>query len=222
MNPQIIRSQRKTLALQINPDATLIVRAPHQLPLTKIQEILQKKRGWIERKQHAALETFRATRRIRLRAGEKLPYLGEEYPLSLISSSSPEFQFNGREFLIAQEMFEKGKVLLEKWYRAQALQIIGERVGYYATLTGWLPSNITITGARQRWGSCSNKGKLNFSWRLILAPAWVVDHVVIHEIVHLAEHNHSPQFWAKVRELDPRYREAKTWLNRHSAQFQFD
>jgi predicted metal-dependent hydrolase len=100
----------------------------------------------------------------------------------------------------------------ERWYRAQAEEVITERVRLFAVRSGLAFQGLRISGAKSRWGSCSSKGTLNFSWRLIMAPLWVVDYVVVHELSHLVEHNHSKRFWAHVARYFPDYTNARRWL----------
>jgi hypothetical protein len=102
-------------------------------------------------------------------------------------------------------------------YKKQAKQFIPARVGELSSLTGLSYKGIKITSARKRFGSCSLTNKLTFSWRLLLAPEEVLDYVIIHELAHTAEKNHSKRFWSKVRELMPDYRSAHTWLKQNGA-----
>jgi predicted metal-dependent hydrolase len=92
----------------------------------------------------------------------------------------------------------------------------------YAKQHGFVYSKIGITGARTRWGSCSAKGSLNFSWRLIMAPLEIIDYVIIHELVHLRYHNHSRAFWKGVADILPDYRARKAWLTQNSHRFTLD
>jgi len=101
---------------------------------------------------------------------------------------------------------------LEASLRARAKIVLPQRVAYFADLMGVAPAQIKITGARTRWGSCSAKGNLNFSWRLMLAGGPEIDYVVVHELAHLREMNHSPRFWAVVEAALPDYRERKKSL----------
>jgi predicted metal-dependent hydrolase len=106
---------------------------------------------------------------------------------------------------------------VEHWYRAQAREILAERVALYSQRSGLRCTAVNITGARTRWGSCSRRGSLSFTWRLVKAPLWVVDYVVAHEIAHLAHHNHSSRFWATVGELYPEFKLARNWLRENQA-----
>jgi predicted metal-dependent hydrolase len=110
--------------------------------------------------------------------------------------------------------------LLEWWYRDEARRIINLRVREFAAILGVIYSRLTIRDGRSRWGSCSSLGGLNFSWRLILAPPEILDYVVIHELAHLRELNHSPRFWAIVAAHCPAYRTHQRWLKEHGAALQ--
>ena len=97
----------------------------------------------------------------------------------------------------------------------QALEVILERVAYFAPLVGVDYGRITIRNQKSRWGSCSSKGNLNFNCLLVLMPPDVLDYVVVHELCHRKEMNHSPQFWAEVRKVLPDYEKQKLWLKEH-------
>lgn len=104
----------------------------------------------------------------------------------------------------------------ERWYRRQARERLTasvQRESARLGLDGW--QRIRIGDTRSRWGSCSARGTLSFSWRLVVAPSWVADYVVVHELCHLRHMNHSPRFWALVREAYPRHAEAQAWLRTH-------
>ena len=97
----------------------------------------------------------------------------------------------------------------------EALGFIPDRAAYYAPLVGASYGRITIRAQRSRWGSCSSKGNLNFNCLLMLVPAHVLDYVVVHELCHLRELNHSPRFWAEVERILPDYKVSRTWLKEH-------
>lgn len=101
---------------------------------------------------------------------------------------------------------------LEAPYRQAAKEYIPKRVAYYAELLDITYATISIRDQKTRWGSCSSKGNLSFSWRLILAPPKVLDYVVVHELCHRKEMNHSPRFWALVESMIPDYKTHRKWL----------
>lgn len=104
---------------------------------------------------------------------------------------------------------------VKDWLKKKARQEIEGQVVDLASRLDKRHGRITIRDTRSRWGSCSSTGALNFSWRLILAPSWVLDYVVAHEVAHLAEQNHSPAFWAIVEGLNGNAKAARDWLSRH-------
>jgi len=94
----------------------------------------------------------------------------------------------------------------------EAHKEIHARCMWFSIMTGYSPSSLRITNARQRWGSCTYRGGLNFSWCLIQAPLEIVDYVIVHELVHLRQPDHSRKFWSKVEELMPDYQRRRKWL----------
>lgn len=103
---------------------------------------------------------------------------------------------------------------LKDWLAAAAARDLTERVDWHAANLGLKRGRIAVRDQKSRWGSCSSTGSLSFSWRLVMAPAFVLDYVAAHEVAHLAEMNHGPRFWALVRRTMPRTDEAKRWLHK--------
>lgn len=103
----------------------------------------------------------------------------------------------------------------EKKMRKLALDAFIERSCYYGEKMGVRFKKIRLSSAKTRWGSCSLRGNLSFNWKLIQAPVEILNYVVVHELAHLVEHNHSPRFWAKVAEFHPDFKTAKQWLKKH-------
>ena len=173
-NVIIKRSNRKTLAIQITPDAQVLVRAPYRMSDSVINEFLRQKERWISSHLEKMLQKKEAC--------EQLPRLS---------------------YKDIQKLAD------------QALQLIPQRVAYYAPLVGVTYGRITIRNQKTRWGSCSAKGNLNFNCLLMLAPPEVMDYVVVHELCHRKEMNHSPRFWAEVERILPDYKVRRKWLKDH-------
>ena len=178
MNVKIIRSNRKTLAIQINPDLSVTVRAPMYAPQSDIERILIEKESWIQKH----------IERIREQEAKKKEIQGESVE---------------SEYLTNEEI----KKLADK-----ALQHIPKRVSYYAKQIGVTYGKITIRNQKTRWGSCSGKGNLNFNCLLMLTPPEVIDYVIVHELCHRKEMNHSGAFRAEVEKILPDYKEQVKWL----------
>lgn len=198
--------------MQIAPDSSIIVRAPEKIPEEIIHQAIQKKLPWIIKKQKLARERFVPVVKREFASGETFLYLGELYKLQVFLDANDPLVFNGMEFKLSGRYLLNAKKIFEKWYRKQTKEIINNRAKLYAEMAGLKYARISITGAKSRWGSCSFKGNLNFSWKLIMAPQRVVDYVVIHELVHLSERNHSRRFWDKVSVFMPDYKNCRKWL----------
>lgn len=167
---RVIRSSRKTMALQILADGEILVRAPYDINEKEIAEFVNKNSSWIEKHLKTAAETNR-------------------------EESEPRFTIDE-----IREMAEK------------ALNVIPERVEYYAKLIGVTYGRITIRNQKTRWGSCSSKGNLNFNCLLMCTPPEVIDSVVVHELCHRKHMNHSKAFYAEIKKVYPEYEKWNTWL----------
>lgn len=157
MEYTLIRSKRKTLAVQITREAEIVVRAPMRLPKSEIERFLAQREDWIE--EHLAIQTQRI---------EAHPEPSEEERAELI---------------------------------ARAKRELPERVAYWSSIMGLVPTGVKITSARSRFGSCSGKNSLCFSWRLMLYPEAAIDYVVVHELAHITHKNHGPYFYTLIESV---------------------
>jgi len=210
---QIIRSQRKTLALIVKPNGSLIVRAPYRIAETSIREFVEDNALWIEKKQAEVQEIIPLPPKQYI-LGDIFMYLGNAYPLEVVKGQEQPLLLE-ENFKIAASAQSYAALAFERWYRRQARDILNEHVDLYAKQYNLQYKKIRITSARSRWGSCSANGSLNFSWRLIMTPIEVVEYVVIHELVHTVFHNHSKRFWKKVQKIMPDYKERRKWLRKN-------
>jgi len=220
-NPQphidrLIRSNRRTLALIVELDGSVTVRAPRRASRKAIEAFVADKADWIAHKQ-ARAKVLAAERRAlekTYREGETHLYLGQAYPLRRPAGAGKRVAFDEHAFSLPADCPEPAAAF-ERWYRRAARALLQERVAVLAATHGYTVKRVRITGARTRWGSCSSTGSLNFSWRLVQAPPDVVDYVVVHELVHLEHPNHSKVFWRRVAELCPDYAAQRAWLRTH-------
>lgn len=210
---QIVRSKRKTLALIVKPDGSVIVRAPMRTSEKAIREFVEQHVEWVRKKQAEALVSLPPAPKQYV-LGETFLYLGNTYSLEVVKGQKKPLLLEG-SFKLAASVQSKAELVFERWYRAQARQILTERVNAYAGQYGFQYKKIGITSARTRWGSCSADGSLNFSWRLILTPLEAIDYVVVHELVHTVHHNHSKRFWNRVETIMPDYKERRKWLRKN-------
>jgi predicted metal-dependent hydrolase len=178
---KLIRSRRKTISLVVAQDATLVVRAPLTTPKEYIQDLVFKKRFWIKKKQEILRERYKRNPPKEFVNGEAFLFLGNVYRLKIVDDGV-DIEL-GDSLEIPKRLLPHAKHLLIGWYRKQAHTKIMECVEWYAKLAGLRYESIKITGAEKRLGSCSINGKLNFSWRLMMAPLGIIDYVVVHELV---------------------------------------
>lgn len=211
-NIRIIRSKnRRTVSLQILPDASIVVSVPDSFPDTKIKKLIQEREEWINKH----LQIIHARKSILNASLEKeYFYLGKGYQLEMRTNQKEVVELTDK-FYVASKNKNLIKNFMESWYKVQARKIIGERVKLYATHAKLDYVSVGITSAETRWGSCSFDKKLNFNWKLIMAPLPVIDYVIAHELAHTVELNHSNYFWKTVGKIYPIYREHRTWLKRH-------
>jgi predicted metal-dependent hydrolase len=213
---KLVRSKRRSLALEITPNATLIIRAPMQLSINRIEEFVNTKKDWIRKKQREILEKHQIMPK-KYEDGEGFLYLGKKYKLEIVDWQNQPLFFN-QGFKLSRGHVKNAQKIIGSWYKEEAKRLIGEQLLYYSSISGLKYKGVKISNASKRWGSCSGKGNLNFSWRLIMAPLSVFDYVIVHELVHIQEHNHSKRFWKKVEEIMPDYKMSRKWLkgNGHS------
>jgi len=214
---KLVRSKRKSLSLIVETDGSLTVRAPLRMKETDIWHFIEAKKDWIERKQAQVKKDALPSRRYV--DGERFWYLGREVPLHIVSDSHPALVMD-RVFKLTKSAQPQAQSHFEKWYKKQARKVLTERVGYFSQKYGFKVGKIRISSARTRWGSCSAKGTLSFTWRLVMAPVNVIDYVVVHELCHLKELNHSKAYWAQVEAILPGYKQQRSWLKKQGRKLQ--
>ena len=214
----LVRSKRKTVALYVLLDGSLLVRAPLRASKKLIDAFVLSKAEWIEKQRLKLSHQIASRKEKAINQSNTIYYLGKNYPLEIVEKLEKQLIFDGKRFYLAKNDSNPASNAIEAWFRRQARQILNERVLWFSRNHHFDPKKIRITSARTRWGSCSSRGTVSFSWRLIMAPIDVIDYVVVHELVHLNEKNHSRRFWEKVKNILPGYAQHVQWLksNGHS------
>jgi predicted metal-dependent hydrolase len=205
---RIVRSSRaRQVRLRSLHDGVIEVVVPPRIRLPSIEDILRSKQRWIEGQlgRADALPSIQWNR---------IDYLGNEYAVTVQRHPGR----TGRIFMEHQDIFLKAPAgvpvvpIIESFLRQQARAILHERANVWADVMQVQYRRLSVRDQRTRWGSCSATGGLNFSWRLIMAPLPVLEYVVIHELMHLRELNHSTRFWDGVATYCPEYRQHRAWL----------
>ncbi len=147
-----------------------------------------------------------------------LLYLGQTYALQPSEATRDQVYIEEDQLVVHYKPRENesplivvGKLLLE-WYAKQAGSTLSARTAHWGKMIGVSPSRITIRDQKTRWGSCSSKGSINYSWRLIMAPSKVIDYLVVHELCHMLQANHSKAYWELVAHYIPDYAAQRQWL----------
>ena len=206
------------MALEITRNAQLIVRMPRFASIAEVKKFIWEKRGWIEQKIAEVSVRVNSRSPKKFIAGEEFYYLGEKHPLEITKEQNTKLKFNYK-FYLPEKARYKAKSLFINWYKKQAKLNIPKRVRWYANLHKLKFASIKISSAERRFGSCTSRGNLNFTWRLILLPLRIVDYVVVHELAHLVHHNHSQRFWSQVEKMLPDYKERRKWLKKNGEKY---
>lgn len=210
----IVRSpRRKKLTITVERDRSVVVHAPESTPEEKIHQVVKAKRQWIFEKIHHP-QKYRDLPHPpgkELVNGESALYLGRHYRIEVVKAGLSEIQFSQR-FLIPAIKAEKRREVLREWYIQRAKAKIIPRVKHHARELGVIYTKVKIVDNLYRWGSCTVNNNVNFNWRLIKAPMFVIDYTIVHELAHLIEANHTPRFWNIIRAQAPTMEKAKTWL----------
>ena len=194
--------RRKNITLAID-DGQMRVLAPDRTPLRQIDEIVQARADWIEQRLAAPPP---ARLRDQLRPGGSLPLLGQRYP---VVNGPRAFRFHDDPASDASRHFSLNPYAAnvvesaEAWFRQEARTKIGDQVAHWAPTIRVEPTRIQIRDQKTRWGSASAKGTLSFNWRLIFAPPEIIDYVVVHELCHLRQPDHSRAYWRLVESVMP-------------------
>ena len=214
MDYDILFSDRKSLGLTVERDRSVVVRAPLGTSRERIEEFVQAKKRWIFEKQSHP-QKYRPPRAIKeFVSGESVLYLGRSYRLNVRDAEEELVKLDGKFFVCGPRHVDLKKCFKE-WFVERARLTIPPRVELYAKNMDAAYNRIMISDMKYRWGSCTPNKNLNFNWRLIRAPMHVVDYVVVHELAHVLEHNHSPRFWQHIRTQVPKFEACKDWLRRH-------
>lgn len=207
----LIYSKRRTLAIHVLPDGTVEARAPKGMSRRRVQAFLDSKEPWILRKQADLLAREALRRQQRLEPGQVIRLLGRPVRLEIAGADPPAPDGETILFLTGEGP-DQWREEIAAAARAAAKEYIPGRVAELAARWGFRCAGVTITGARTRWGSCSGKDRLSFSLRLAYAEPAAADYVILHELAHTREHNHSARFWAIVATQMPDYRQRQAEL----------
>jgi len=215
LNFQLVRSKRrrKTISLHIKEDGRVVIYVPYHTPKGEIEGFIKEKESWVIKKISEKGRSIKETEKAFI-SGEKFLYLGESYPLEIGDTHyrGLPLKLSFGKFILDKDRLEEARDLFIHWYKREAKEKIEGRIHYFSNRLQLFPKGLKITSAKYRWGSCSRDSRLSFSWKIIMAPLSVIDYVLIHELVHIKEKNHSKRFWTYLETILPDYRKHRFWL----------
>lgn len=211
MQYTLIRSKRKTLAVHIVKGGKVEVRAPLSLPIKDIERFLLQKQNWIHSHVQKILVQEAAKSQFTLNYGDTVLLMGKKIPILPNTSQKP--LFNGNSFLIPKDLqSEKIKTACIQLYKQIAKTYLTQKTAVFSNRMNVFPRKVEIGSAKKRWGSCTSDQTIRYSWRLMMAEEDVIEYVVVHELAHIYQMNHSPQFWRIVAFYLPDYKQRQRKL----------
>ena len=202
---EVARARRITIRVT---HEGVVVTKPRRVPKYEVEEFVKASEEWILERlaehEKKVVETL----------NDRVPYLGEDRAIR--RASVPPVRLAADEFWAVGESVEERMANVVGWMRRRAKPVIREAVARLSAEMGLVVRRVSIRDQRSRWGSCSSEGSLSINWRLIMTPPTVLEYIVVHEIAHIEEHNHSARFWSIVETQCPDYRESEVWLDDNS------
>lgn len=207
-------ARRRHLELVIDRGGELVLASPESLDTQTMAAFVREKKLWLYTKLAEKASRLQPPQGKQFVSGEGFPYLGRSYRLQLVKGSDqlvPLKLENGR-FKLHSPLAGQGREIFIRWYAHHARPWIKKRSRLWTPRFDVQPKGMEIRDLGYRWGSCGKTGIVNFHWAVILLPPGIVDYVIVHELAHLIEPNHTPAFWQQVSRVLPDYEQRKIWL----------
>ncbi|MBE5757323.1 MAG: M48 family metallopeptidase [Clostridiales bacterium] len=200
----IVRSYRRSLCLSINKDGKLIVHAPKKLSLKEIYKYIEEKEKWIKTKQNEIQEKLKIN--VDVLSYKEFLFLGKKYKLVFLNGIK-KIELGSSEIAIPNKI-DKDQILqkIKQWYISNAKKILSERVEYFANLMQLDYASISLNNSKSKWGTCDSRRNIKLNFRLVMLPHKVIDYVIIHELSHIIEFNHSKNFYKIISTIMPSYK----------------
>jgi Predicted metal-dependent hydrolase len=213
----LIRCARKSIGIKITPEKGVEVRVPHNITVKAVQQIIEEKAEWIQKKTELVNEKASLRPKHDFKTGEEILLLGEKYSLVI----EPALQKKEEHIAIKENKIylqvynpskEYIKTYLINWYKSLAKEYLTKKTFHYSEKVQVTFETVKITNPSKRWGSCTSKGNINYNWRIIMAPEEMIDYLVVHELAHRKEMNHSKRFYEILKSIMPDYKNREKWL----------
>lgn len=210
--------RRKTLGLTVDRSGELVVHSPAAVNEDDLRNWVEKKRLWVYQKLLSKEEHRHGIHSLEMVSGESIAYLGQNYRLKIVKKQSVPLRFDGQWFSLRERDRREAPKYFQGWYQDKGIEWLNDRVLYWAPRASVSVSKIVVSDLGFRWGSCGKTGILRFNWRLFQLPVRLVDYVIVHELIHLHEHNHTTEFWRTLGRVLPDWKERKEELSQKRAE----
>lgn len=207
--PFLIRevARARRISIRVTHEGVVVTK-PRRVPKYEVEEFVKASEKWILKRlaehEERVVETL----------NDRVPYLGEDRVIR--RASVPPVRLAVDEFWAVGETVQERMDNVVGWMRRRAKPVIREAVARLSGEMGLVAKRVSVRDQRSRWGSCSSEGSLSINWRLIMTPPSVLEYIVVHELAHISEHNHSSRFWSIVERQCPLYRDSEEWLHDNS------
>ncbi|SFV89766.1 Putative predicted metal-dependent hydrolase [hydrothermal vent metagenome] len=213
LNYEITRSNRKTIALKVSPHGEVEVVAPLDASSIEIDNIIKKKKFWLYKTINKTKEKLPNKLKKEYISGELFWYLGKRYRLDVCQCEHQGLKFQYNKFILNYKDRDNAEQLFKEFYTSRAKEKLTPQVAKYAKQMGVQYNKVKFLEMQKRWGSCTSAGNIILNTHLIKAPMYVIDYVIVHELAHLIEFNHSPKFWNIVKTQIGDFEDHKSWLD---------
>ena len=208
-------ARRRTVGITVRRDGELVIAAPARTPARRLEAVVREKAPWVRRKLAEVEALGPPPEPRRVVAGERFPYLGRDYVLTLADRPASPVILVGTSLEVDRALDGDARGAVIAWYEARAKQYIGAAVARFVPLVGATPARVVVRDlGKRRWGVCDHPTRtVSFHWQLITQPSDLIDYVVVHELAHLHEPNHGPAFWRRVTDVLPDCRDRRKRLS---------
>jgi len=212
----IIKSYRKTISIEIKNNQVLL-RTPHSISNDEAVIFLKNQNDWVIKKLTEQKKILANRVTPQFKVGSTFKFLGQDYTLKLGTHSSKGIKIINQNMILGLKTASEDniKTSIYDFYLKQANDFFFTRTELFSKIIKVSFASIVVKKYKSRWGSCSNLNKLTYNWLLIQAPLEIIDYVIIHELCHIIEHNHSKKFWLNVKKHCPDYKKKRQWLNKN-------
>ena len=225
----IKRSKRKTISISISVEGKVTISCPLRTSDAAVKRVVEEKRAWINKKLNE-MNNRPKQQEHSFSNGECFMLFGQKFLLRVVPTNDSA-RANTVRLLEAEQIIEvcctsdahnkSVRESLLKWYIGQLDCVINNRFEHFSKLLQVSPKKVYLKELKSCWGSCSTKGSVSINWRLVMAPPHILDYVVVHELCHMKEMNHSERFWKWVASVYPDYKQARAWLKKNSRMLVF-